>query len=80
MIKKIFLLLAVVGRFIGYFVYSWLLKLEGKKYPIVKLSMVSAILLILALGFFRFYNDISPDTKYFPAKLKNGKIIPAENK
>ena len=73
-------MLAIVGPFIGYFVYSWLLKLEDKKYPVVKLSIISALLLILALGFFRFYNDISPNTKYFPAKLKDGKIIPAENK
>tara|TARA_Y100000758_G_C15709244_1_gene296438 strand:+ start:17 stop:259 length:243 start_codon:yes stop_codon:yes gene_type:complete len=80
MIKKIILLLAIVGPFALYFFYSWLSKLENKKYPIVKLSIISVILLILALGFLRFYGDFSPDTKYSPAKYEDGKLVPAENK
>ena len=80
MIKKIILLLAIVGPFALYFFYSWLLKLEKKKYPIVKLSIISLFLLILALGFLRFYGDFSPSTKYSPAKYKDGKLVPAENK
>ena len=80
MIKKIILLFAILGPFIVYFFYSWLLKLEGKKYPVVKLSIVSIVLLIIALGFFRFYSDFSPNTKYIPAKYKDGKLVPAENK
>ena len=80
MIKKVILLLAIVGPFVTYFVYCWLLQLKNKKYPILKLSMISAILLILALGLLRFYADFSPDTKYVPAKFKDGKLVPAENK
>ena len=80
MIKKIILLLAIVGPFAIYFFYSWLLKLEEKKYPIIKLLITSAILLILALGFLRFYGDFSPDTKYSPAKYEDGELKPAENK
>ena len=80
MIKKIILLLAIVGPFAIYFFYSWLLKLEKKKYPIIKLLITSAILLILALGFLRFYGDFSPDTKYSPAKYEDGELKPAENK
>ena len=80
MIKKIILLLAIVGPFAIYFFYSWLLKLEKKKYPIIKLLITSAILLILALGFLRFYGDFSPDTKYSPAKYEGGELKPAENK
>ena len=80
MIKKIILLLAIVGPFGLYFFYSWLLKLKKKKIPILKLSIASVILLIVALGFFRFYGDFSPDTKYTPAKYKDGKLVPAENK
>ena len=80
MIKKIILLLAIVGPFAIYFFYSWLLKLEKKKYPIVKLLITSVILLILALGFLRFYGDFSPDTKYSPAKYEDGELKPAENK
>jgi len=80
MIKKIILLLAIVGPFALYFFYSWLQKLEKKKYPIIKLSIISLFLLILALAFLRFYGDFSPNTKYSPAKYEDGKLVPAENK
>ena len=74
------LLLAIVGPFGLYFFYSWLRKLEKKKVPIVKLSIASAILLIIALGFLRHYGGFSPDSKYSPAKYEDGKLKPAENK
>ena len=80
MIKKIILLLAIVGPFGLYFFYSWLLKLEKKKIPIAKLSIASVILLLLALGFLRVYGGFAPNTKYSPAKYEDGKLIPAENK
>jgi len=80
MIKKIILLVAILGPFGLYFLYSWLLKLEKKKIPIVKLSIGSIILLIVALGFLRFYGDFAPNTKYTPAEYKDGKLVPAENK
>ena len=80
MIKKIILLVAIFGPFGLYFLYSWLLKLEKKKIPIVKLSIASIILLITALGFLRFYGDFDPNTKYSPAEYEDGKLKPAENK
>ena len=80
MIKKIILLLAIVGPFGLYFFYSWLLKLEKKKIPIVKLSIASIILLVIALGVFRFYGGFDPNTKYSPAKYEDDELKPAENK
>ena len=80
MFKKIIILFAIVGPFALYFFYSWLSKLEKKKYPIAKLSVASVVLLILALGFIRFYGDFSPNTKYSPAEYEDGKLVPAENK
>ena len=80
MIKKIILLVAILGPFGLYFLYSWLLKIEKKKIPIIKLSIASVILLIIALGFLRFYGDFLPDTKYTPPKYEDGKLKPAENK
>jgi len=80
MIKKIILLLAIVGPFGLYFFYSWMLNLEKKKIPIAKLSLASVILLLLALGFLRFSGGFDPDTKYSPAKYEDGKLKPAENK
>ena len=80
MIKKIILLLAILGPFGLYFLYSWLLKLEKKRIPIVKLSIATIILLIAALGFLMFYEDFGPNTKYSPAKYEDGELKPAENK
>ena len=80
MIKKIILLLAIVGPFGLYFLYSWLLKLGNKKIPILKLSIASIILLIIALGFLRFYGGFNPNTEYSPAKYEDGELKPAENK
>ena len=80
MIKKIILLLAIVGPFGLYFFYSWILKLEKKKIPIVKLSIASIILLVIALGFLRFYGGFEPSSKYSPAKYEDGELKPAENK
>ena len=80
MIKKIILLVAILGPFALYFLYSWLLKLEKKKIPIVKLCIASIILLVIALSFLRFYGGFDPNTKYSPAKYEDGKLKPAENK
>ena len=79
MIKKIILLLAIVGPFGLYFLYYWLVKLENKKIPIVKLTIVSLVLFLLALGLLRFYGGFDPSTKYSPAKYEDGKLKPAEN-
>jgi len=80
MIKKIIILLAILGPFGLYFFYSWLLKLEKKKIPIAKLSIISLVLLFLALGLLRFSEGFDPNTKYSPAKYEDGKLKPAENK
>ena len=79
MIKKIILLLAILGPFITYYFLVLLLKFENKKYPILKLSIASVFFLILALGFFRYYGGFSPDTKYTPAQYEDGKLTPAKN-
>ncbi len=80
MIKKIILLLAIVGPFGLYFLYSWLAKLKNKKIPLTKLSVISLILLLIALGLLRFSGGFDPNTKYSPAKYEDGELKPAENK
>ena len=80
MIKKIIIILAILGPFGLYYLYSWLLKLEKKKIPIVKLTIISLFLLIVTLGFLRFYEVFDPNTKYSPAKYEDGELKPAENK
>ena len=80
MIKKIIILLAIVGPFGLYFFYSWLLKLEKKKIPVLILSIASVILLLMALGLLRFSGAFDPGSKYTPAKYEDGELKPAENK
>ena len=80
MIKKIILLLAIVGPFGVYFFYTWLLKLENKKIPIIKLLIASVLLLIIALGYLRFSEGFNPNTEYSPAKYEDGELKPPENK
>ena len=80
MIKKIILLLAIVGPFGLYFFYSWLKKVENKKIPLAKLAIASIILLLIALGFLRLYGGFDPNTEYSPAKYQDGELKPAENK
>ena len=80
MIKKIILLLAILGPFLVYFFSIWLLKLQKKKIPIIKLCIASVILLLAALGFLRFSGGFDPDSKYSPAKYEDGELKPAENK
>ena len=79
MIKKIILLLAIISPFLGYYFTVYLLKFENKKIPVLKLSIV-AFLLVSVLIFFRYFSHISPDTKYYPPKVEDGKVVPAENK
>ena len=61
MIKKIILLLAIVGPFIAYFFYRRLIRLNKKKYPIKILTLISAILIVVSLGSLRFYDNFSPN-------------------
>jgi uncharacterized membrane protein YoaK (UPF0700 family) len=77
MIKKIILLLAIISPFIGYYFTVFLLKFENKKIPVLKLSILSLFLLLSVLIFFRYFSHISPDTKYYPPKAEDGKVIPA---
>ena len=60
MIKKIILLLAIVGPFIAYFFYTRIMKLYQKKYPIKMLVLISAILIVVSLGSLRLFENYSP--------------------
>jgi len=56
------------------------LKTRKEKNSNLKLSIASIILLMVALGFLRFYGNFDPNTKYSPAKYEDGELKPAENK
>ena len=75
MTKKIILLLAIVGPFVAYFLYSRLLRLNKKKYPIKILALISSILLVVSLGSLRFYDNYSPDLTQPNVSLKPFDVI-----
>tara|TARA_B100001123_G_C14839405_1_gene839467 strand:+ start:262 stop:528 length:267 start_codon:yes stop_codon:yes gene_type:complete len=79
MTKKILLILSILAPFITYYILNLILKFSEKKFPIIKLSIISLVLLIVVLFFFRIDSHISPKTNYVPPKMENGKIKPAEN-
>ena len=60
MTKKIILLFSIISPFIIYFFYASLIKLKNKKYPVIKLTMTSIVLLILALSSLRYYDNYAP--------------------
>ena len=60
MIKKIILLFSILSPFIIYFFYTSLIKLKNKKYPVIKLTITSFVLLILALSSLRYYDNYAP--------------------
>ena len=61
MTKKVILLLAILGPFIAYFFYTRMWKKGKKKYPIKIPFLISITLIIVSLGFLRFYDNYSPD-------------------
>ena len=60
MTKKIILLFSIISPFIIYFFYTSLIKLKNKKYPFIKLTITSLVLLILALSSLRYYDNYAP--------------------
>ena len=79
MTKKILIILSILAPFITFYLMKFAFKLSEKKLPFLPLALISLILLILTLVYFRFDGSFLPDTKYTPPKMENGKIKPAEN-
>ena len=79
MTKKILIILSILAPFITFYLIKFAFKLSTRKVPFFTLSVASLILLILTLVYFRYDNNFSPDTKYSPPKMENGKIKPVEN-
>ena len=79
MTKKILIILSILAPFITFYLIKLAFKLSEKKLPFLPLALISLVLLILTLVYFRFDNNFLPDTKYSPPKMENGKVKPAEN-
>ena len=79
MTKKILIILSILAPFITFYLIKLAFKLSEKILPFLPLALISLVLLILTLVYFRFDNNFLPDTKYSPPKMENGKVKPAEN-
>ena len=79
MTKKIIILLSVLSPFIIYYFLNYFLKFK-KKWPVIRLSIISLVFLSISLTYFRYISHENPSTNYIPPKYKDGKIIPAQNK
>ena len=79
MTKKILIILSILAPFITFYLIKFAFKLSEKKLPFFPLALISLILLILTLIYFRFECSFLQDTKYTPPKMENGKVKPAEN-
>ena len=79
MTKKILIILSILAPFITFYLIKFAFKLSEKKLPFLPLALISLVLLILTLVYFRFDGSFLPDTKYTPPKMENGKVKPAEN-
>ena len=79
MTKKILIILSILAPFITFYLIKFAFKLSEKKLPFLPLALISLVLLILTLVYFRFDGSFLPDTKYSPPKMEDGKVKPAEN-
>ena len=70
MLKKIILLFSITSPFILYFFYTKFIKLKKKKYPIIKLSVISILLIIGSLSSLRYYDNYSPNLQKPNVSLK----------
>ena len=75
MIKKIILLLSIVGPFIAYFFYTRIMGLYKKKYPIKVLALISAILIVISLGSLRYNNNYSSSLTKPNISLKPFEVV-----
>ena len=75
MTKKIILLIAILGPFIAYFFYTKIKGIASKKYPFKLLSLFSAILIILSLGYLRLDKNYATDLTNPNSSLKPIEVI-----
>ena len=75
MLNKIIILIALLAPFAIFYISTILVKKTEGKWPIIRLSLISLVLQICALLYFRFSNDAPAGKQYIPPKLENGKVI-----
>jgi len=75
MLNKIIILISILAPFVIFYISGVVVKKTNGKWPIIKLSLASLLLLACALVYFRFSSDAPAGKQYTPPKLENGKVI-----
>lgn len=77
MIRYIIIITAIILPFVIYYLLVRLTKRVNKKFPLITLSLISLLLLICFLIYFRFISAEPKGLNYTPPKYENNKIIPS---
>jgi len=80
MMRYIIIITAIVLPFVIYYLLVRLTKKVDKKFPLITLSLISLVLLICSLIYFRFTSPQPKGLNYTSPKYENNKVVPSKIK
>ena len=80
MMRYIIIITAIVLPFVIYYLLVRLNNKVDKKFPLITLSLISLVLLICSLIYFRFTSAQPKGLNYTPPKYENNKVEPSKIK
>jgi hypothetical protein len=77
MIRYIIIITATILPFVIYYLLIRLTKKVDKKFPLIILSLISLVLLVCSLMYYRFTSAQPKGLNYTPPKYENNKVVPS---
>jgi len=77
MIRYIIIVTAIILPFVIYYLLDRLTKKVNKKFPLIILSLISLLLLVCSLMYYRFTSAQPKGLNYTPPKYENNKVVPS---
>ena len=77
MIRYIIIITAIILPFVIYYLLVRLTKKVNKKFPLIILSLISLLLLVCSLMYYRFTSAQPKGLNYTPPKYENNKVVPS---
>jgi predicted PurR-regulated permease PerM len=77
MIRYIIIITAIILPFVIYYLLVRLTKRVNKKFPLITLSLISLLILVCSLMYYRFTSAQPKELNYTPPKYENNKIVPS---
>jgi hypothetical protein len=77
MIRYIIIITAIILPFVIYYLLVRLTKKVNKKFPLIFLSLISLLLLVCSLMYYRFTSAQPKGLNYTPPKYENNKVVPS---